>query len=49
LSRLDAAWAGKLGDPETGDNSAASGKPRAVANVISLAQRIRSLQKDLAR
>lgn len=49
LARLDAAWAAKLGDgPDTGAATAGQ-RPRAVANVISLAQRIRALQKDMAR
>lgn len=43
LARLDAVWAGKLGDVGT---EGGSGNAPAVANVISLAQRIRSLHKD---
>jgi chromosome segregation ATPase len=48
LARLDADWNARLNSLES-----AAGKPaprhRAVANVISLANRIRSLQKDIAK
>jgi chromosome segregation ATPase len=48
LARLDAAWAARLNDLEAKD-VAAGRKPRGVANVISLANRIKALQKDIAR
>lgn len=47
LARLDAAWASKLGDVP-GQSADSDRPPRAVANVISLAQRIRASQKDVA-
>lgn len=53
LARLDAAWTGQLGELETRDVAPQTPgnpppKPRAIANVISLANRIRSLKKDIA-
>lgn len=49
LARLDTAWAAKLGEAPPADTNSPDGKPRAVANVVNLAQRIRALQKDMAR
>jgi DNA repair exonuclease SbcCD ATPase subunit len=49
LARLDAAWNTKLGDLDPNNASPeAPAQPRAVANVISLANRIKSLKKDIA-
>lgn len=49
LDHLDAAWAAKLGEIVSPDQGQISNRPRAVANVVNLAQRIRALQKNLAR
>ncbi len=52
LARLDAAWNSKLATGQPPDPESAPGEPsqpRAIANVISLANRIRTLQKDIAR
>ena len=52
LARLDAAWNSKLATgqpPNTESPPGEPSQPRAVANVISLANRIRTLQKDIAR
>ena len=53
LARLDAAWASRLSELEaTGsvaEGNSEAAQPRGVANVISLANRIKSLQKDIAR
>lgn len=49
LARLDAAWAAKLGDTGRSGEGGTGSRPQAVANVISLAQRIRALQKDMSR
>jgi len=53
LEELDAEWSKRLGElqsqgqsPDTGDQQVAA--PRGVANVISLANRIRALHKDVS-
>lgn len=50
LERLDAEWSKRLAEigPElTDDGTVVQGKPGAVANVISLANRIRALKKEV--
>lgn len=54
LARLDAAWSSKLAELGKAVPAATAADPavapsRAVANVVSLANRIRSLQKDTAQ
>lgn len=49
LEKLDAEWSKRLNELEgTKPARTRSAKPRAVANVISLANRIRALQKDIS-
>ena len=47
LERLDAEWSRKLEELPAAKDVGAPAQPRAVANVISLANRIRALQKDM--
>lgn len=47
LERLDAEWSRKLEELPAAKDNGPPAQPRAVANVISLANRIRALQKDM--
>lgn len=47
LERLDAEWSKRLEELPKPEGAEQAARPRAVANVISLANRIRALQKDL--
>lgn len=49
LERLDAEWSRKLEELGEPGSPATEGKTRAVANVISLANRIRALKGDIAK
>jgi chromosome segregation ATPase len=47
LEKLDAEWSKRLGELNDGAPPAIANQPGAVANVISLANRIRALKKDI--
>ena len=49
LERLDAEWSRRLNEISLSGGEAGDGKPGGVANVISLANRIRALRKDIAK
>lgn len=48
LARLDRNWSEKLTELEKAEDGSATGEARKVSNVVSLAKRLKALQKDAA-